>query len=182
MGYIDKGNLQRLLDAFELILHIFPEPHIKGAKGLVQKQNLGLIDQCTGDGHTLLLTAGQAGHLAIVEALETDDFQHLRHPSVNFVLTELGDTQTKGNVVVDIEMREQCVFLEYGVDFAAIRRNVVDPLPIEKYVPRRRLLETSNDAKGGCFAAAAGTQQCEKFTVIDCEINGIENLLPVKAH
>ena len=41
VGYIDKGNLQRLLDAFKLILHIFPEPHIKGAKGSSRSRTLG---------------------------------------------------------------------------------------------------------------------------------------------
>ena len=71
-------------------------------------------------------------------------------------------------------MRKQCVFLEYGVDFAAIRRNIVDPLPIEKYVPRRRLLETSNDAKGGCFAAAASPCQKNELTRLHGHINSTE--------
>ena len=137
MGNIDKGDLQRLLDPFELILHIFPEPHIKGTKGLVQKQNLGLVDQSTGDGHSLLLAAGKTCDLSVLEALQTDDLQHLRYSAVDFVLTELGDTKTKGNVVIDIKMREQCVFLKYSVDLAAVWRNIVDPLSIEKYVPRR---------------------------------------------
>ena len=48
-----------LLHVFQLQLHLLAQLQVQGAQGFVQQEHLGLVDQRPGDGHTLLLSAGE---------------------------------------------------------------------------------------------------------------------------
>ena len=66
--HIDKRDSRLLLDAFEFILHILAQPQIQCAQRFVEQQYFRLIDQRAGDGHTLLLAAGQGVGFAMFKA------------------------------------------------------------------------------------------------------------------
>ena len=52
---------------------------IQRAQRLVEQQHLGPVDQGAGDGHALLLAAGERGPtLRFSKPLRRDDLQHLR--------------------------------------------------------------------------------------------------------
>ena len=72
------------------------------------------------------------------------------------VFIRLGDAQAKGYIFKYIQMGKQRVLLEYGVDRPLIGRNVIDPHPVKQNIPRGGRLKTTDDAKGGRLAAAAG--------------------------
>ena len=182
VGHVDKRDAQSLLDAFELILHVFPQPHVQGAQGLVQQQHLGLVHQCPGDGHPLLLSAGQRRDLPVLEAPQGHDLQHLHDALIHLRFRQLADPEPEGDVVVYVQMREQRVFLEYGVDLAAIGRHVVDALPVEKDISGRGRLKAADDPQGCGLAAAAGTEQCEKLVIVDSQVDVVKHSLSVKAH
>ena len=59
VGDIDKGDAHLLLDALELDLHILAQLQVQGAQRLVQQQHLGPVHQRPGNGHPLLLAAGE---------------------------------------------------------------------------------------------------------------------------
>ena len=59
MSDVDEGNTNLLLDALELNLHVLAQLQVQSAQRLVQKQHLGAVHQGAGDGHPLLLTAGE---------------------------------------------------------------------------------------------------------------------------
>ena len=46
----------------------------------------------------------------------------------------------------------------------------------------RALEETADDAQRGSFAAARGAEQCEEFTVVEVDVDRIEDGLAVKIH
>ncbi len=65
VGHVYKSNPHGLLNAFEFVLHVFPQSQIQRTQGLVQKQHLGSVDQGAGNGDPLLLPAGQGGNFSV---------------------------------------------------------------------------------------------------------------------
>ena len=164
---IYKCNPHSLLDVLQLVLHVLAQAQVERAQRLVEQQHLRAVDQRAGDGHTLLLAAGQTRHLAVFKALQADDFQHLGHALVNFVLLDLCNAQAEGDIVVHVQMREQRVALEDRVDLALIRRQIVDALAVEQHVAGRGRQKAADNPEHGRLSTAAGTQQCEEFLVVD---------------
>ena len=95
---------------------------VERAERLVEQQHLRPVDEGAGDGHALLLAAGEARHLAVFKALEADDLEHFGDAVVDLLFRQLRQAQAEGDVVVDVEVREEGVSLEHGVDLAFIRR------------------------------------------------------------
>ena len=143
---IDKRNAHALLDVLKLVLHILAQAKVQSAQRLVEQQHLRAVDKRARDGDTLLLTAGKGSDTPVFKALETDDLQHLGHTVVNLLLGELRQTKTEGDVVVYVQMREQRVSLEDGVDFSFIGRHVVDALSIKKHIAGRRRQKTTDNS------------------------------------
>ena len=146
MRDIDKRNAHALLDIFELVLHVLAQAKVQSAQRLVEQQHLRAVDKRARDGDTLLLTAGKGCDAPVFKALEADDLQHLGHTVVNLLLGELRQTKTEGDVVVYVQMREQRVSLEDGVDFSLIGWHVVDALSIKKHIAGRRRQKTTDNS------------------------------------
>ena len=68
VGDIDEGDAHGLLDALKFVLHVLAQPHIQRPQGLIQQQHLGTVHQGAGNGHPLLLSAGQGRHRALLKA------------------------------------------------------------------------------------------------------------------
>ena len=177
MGDVDEGDAHGLLDALELDLHILAQAQVQRAQRLVQQKDLGPVHQGPGDGHALLLAAGQRGDRPLLKALQVDHVQHLQHPLLDLRLRKLDlpaalrvglwDAQAEGDVFKHIQMGEEGVPLEHRVDGPFMGRNVIDPHTVKKNVPLCGRLKTANDTKCGGFAAPTGTQQCEEFLIVD---------------
>ena len=196
MGHVDEGDAHLLLDALELDLHILAELQVQGTQRLVQKQHLGPVHQSPGDGHPLLLAAGEGVGLAVLKALEADDLQHFHDPLVdlllgNFYLPLSGGVigvrpplhpQAERNIFIDVQVRKQGVFLENGIDLPLIGRNVINPHTVEQDVSGRRSREAANDPQRGGLTAPAGSEQCEEFLVIDIKIDVIQYRFIVVHH
>ena len=65
--------------------------------------------------------------------------------------------QTEGNVLKHVQMREQCIFLEDGIDLPLIRRNVINPHTVKQDVTGCWRHKAANDPQRGGFAAPAGS-------------------------
>ena len=169
MGDIDEGDAHLLLDALELDLHVLAELQVEGAQGLVQKQHLGPVHKGPGDGHPLLLAAGELVRPPVLKALEADGLQHLQHPLTDLLLGDLNGLfgvvgvrtllhpKAEGHVLKDIQVREERVLLEDGVDLPLVGRNVIDPHTVEEHVAAGGRREAADDPQRRGLAAAAGT-------------------------
>ena len=191
MGHIDKGDLHGLLDALEFVLHILAQLQVQGAQGLVQQQDLGPVHQGPGDGHPLLLAAGQGGDVPLFKAPQVHDLQHLHDPVVDLFLGQLhlfalgvrlGDAQAKGDVLIHVEVGEQGVFLKDRIDGPLVGRDRIHPHAVEQHIARGGRLKTTDDAQGGGLAASTGAKQREEFLIIDIQVDVIKHDLVVESH
>ena len=131
VGHINKGNAHGLLNALEFVLHILAQSQVQCTQRLIQEQDLGAIYQSTGNGHTLLLAAGEGVYSPVFITLETDDFQHFPHPLVDLRFGNLVDFKTKGHVVINIQVWEQRISLKNRVDLPLVRRDIIDRLSVK---------------------------------------------------
>ena len=67
MGNVYKCDAKFIFQADKFILHILAEFQIQGAQRLIQKKDLRLVYNSSGDGNTLLLPAAQGvGHTVFI--------------------------------------------------------------------------------------------------------------------
>ena len=142
MGDIDKGDTHLLLDLLEFDLHVLAELEVQRAQRLVQKKDLRPVHDGPGDGHPLLLAAGEGIHRALAIAGQVDQGQGFLHPLRELRLRHLGDAQAKGHVLEDIHVGEERVFLKYGVDLPFVGRNIVDAFAVKEDLAGGGLPET----------------------------------------
>ena len=182
MGDVDEGDTHLLLDALELDLHILAQLEIQGAQRLVQQQHLGPVDDGPGDGHPLLLPAGEGVHRPLAVAGQVHQGQGLLHPGFELRLGHLLNPQAEGHVLKDIHVGEQGVLLKDGIDLPLMGRNVINPHAVEEHIAGGGLLKAADDTKCRGLATPGGAKQREEFLVIDIKVDVVQNDVVVKFH
>lgn len=76
-------------------------------------------------------------------------------------------------------MREERVFLEYGVDLALVGRDVHDVLAVEEDLALGGLQEAAEDAQQRRLATAGGTEQGDELIFVNVQADALEDDLPV---
>ena len=76
-------------------------------------------------------------------------------------------------------MREERVFLKYGVDGAKVRRSVRDVFAVENDFSACGHFKARNHAKSGGLAATARTEQGDEFAALYREAGVFDHLLAV---
>ena len=180
MGNVHKGNIHLTLQAFEFQLHFLAQLQVQSAKRFVQQQNTGLVDQAAGNGHALLLAARQLVDAAALKAAQAHGFQHFQHFGADGFLRQLFQPQAKGHILVHVQVREQCVFLEHGIHLPLIRRYRGDILAIEKDIARFWGNKPGDHTQGGCFAAAGRAKERNKLLIVDVKGKFVQDSFPVK--
>ena len=180
VGDIDEGDARSPLDLLQLALHVLAELEVKCAQRLVQKQDAGMVDQCAGDGHALLLTARQGGDAAALKALEVDHGQHFLNLLLDLLLGSFLQTQTEGYVLIYVQMGKQRVLLKYRIDKALVGGHVTDLFTIEKNLSAIGRLKAADDPKGGGLTAAGRSKQGYELFIMDIQTDIVEDGLAVK--
>jgi hypothetical protein len=157
---VHEGDADLGLDALELQLHLAAQLEVEGAERFVQEQHLGRVDQRPGDGDALLLAAGELVRLLAGLLPQLDELQHL----LDLLLHRLdaAPAQAEGDVLEDVEVREEGVGLEDGVHRPLVGRQPGDLLVTEVHGARGGLLQAGDHAQGGGLAAAGGAEQGEE--------------------
>ena len=180
MRNVNEGNSNLLLDFFQLNLHLFSYFRIQGAKRLVKKKDFRLIYQRTGNGNSLLLSAGEQGDISFFETLQTYHFQHSSDFLGDHVLVHFFQIQAESNVLCHIQMGKKGIFLENGVYLSLIWRQLGNLNSVKQYFAAAWLLEACNNTKGCGLSTATWSQKGEKLVLIDVQIDSAENLLVIK--
>ena len=180
MGDENEGNADLLLDPLQFPLHLLAQLQIQGAEGLVQQQDVRLIHQGAGDGHTLLLTAGKLGDVALGIAFQVHQGKHTVDLLGDDIVRQLFDTQAEGDVFENIQMGKQGIALEDGVDLPLVGGDVVDALAVKDDRALVLLQEAAQNAQQRGFAAAGGTEQRHKLILINIQIDTLKHDLTVK--
>ena len=75
--------------------------------------------------------------------------------------------QAERNIFRYVQVREQRIALEHGVDLALVGRNIVQALAVKEYIAGIRLLEAADDTQRGRFAAAGRAQQRDELAALN---------------
>src|SRR5207248_10809062 len=82
----------------------------------------------------------------------------------DFRFRRIGGVQSVGDVFADVEMREERVLLEYGVDTTFVRRERVEPSAVHPDFTGGGLFKTGDQAEQSSLAGTAFAEQREKFS------------------
>ena len=179
MRNINERDAQLILHADQFILHLLTQLQIQRAERLVQKQDLGLVDDRACDGDTLLLTAGKRVGHAVLIAFQVDQFQCVFDLVFDVCLGLVLDLQTEGDVFRDIHMSKERVFLEYGVHLPPVRRKLRDVFPVEDHAAGIRAFKSADDPERRRFAASGRTKQCHELILMDRKVQIVKDHMPV---
>ena len=138
----------------QLHLHILPHLGIESREGLVEEQDLRLVDYGTGYGDTLLLSAGEGGDIALLIVCHAHHLQGVKHTLVYLVLAILLQLQPEGDIVIYREIGEEGILLEHSVHRTAVWRYGRYVLALKEDMSGGRMLESCYHAQECCLATA----------------------------
>ena len=179
VGHVDEGDAQLLLHALQFHLHLLAELQVEGAQGFVEKQDLGLVHQGSGDGHPLLLAAGELVDPALAVTLQVHQLQHGLHLLFDLLLGGLLDPKAEGDVVEDVQVREQGVLLEDGVDLPLVGGYLGDVRAVHQNLARGGHDEARDEPQHGGLAAAGRAEERQKLPVVDVQVHVVQSEIPV---
>jgi len=154
VGHVDEGDADLFLEGLQLDLEGLAQLGVQGAQRLVQEQDLGVEDQGPGQGHPLLLPSRQLRGAPSLHAGQPHAFERGQDHASSLLLGDAPVREPEGHVVEHIEMREQRVVLEHGVDVALVRRRLDHVHPVQQDGPLRGALEPRDQPERRGLAAA----------------------------
>ena len=163
---VDERDPEIVLDALEKQLHLFAKLEVERAEGLVEEEHARSTDESARKGDPLLLAARELPRLAMANARELDEPQHVLHAPFDLILRHSLALQAESDVVEHAQVREQRVRLEDRVHVSLVRRPAYDVTVAEVDVPCVRFLEAADHAQGRRLPAARGTEQREETAVL----------------
>ena len=177
---VEEGDAETVLDSLELDLHFLAQLEVKCAERLVQKKNLRVVCKSSCDGNTLLLTARERVDTSLFKALESNKLEKLSDLCTDLGLRLFLYSHTESYIFINVEMGEECVTLENGVELSLVGRNVVDVLARKENIALVLFDEAADNPEGCCLAAARRTEQCDKGAVLDIKVEIVKNRFAVE--
>ena len=176
MRHVDERDAHLLLNRLQLNLERPPELRVQGAERFVEQEHAWVQHERARERHALLLSTGKLVRLAPFEAVEANQGERFADPASFLLLLHVREVEAEGDVVLDGEVREERVVLEYGVDRPSVRRTFRDVGPSEQDPSGRGLFEARDEAERRRLATARGAEQGEELTVVDLQGELLEGL------
>ena len=166
---VDKGDAYAPLQLVQFDLKLLAQREVERPQRFVQQHHLRFVDDGAGKGDSLLLPAGNLRGFARGQRLDFDRSHHSFHPAIDFGGGQLSHSQSKSDIVEDVEMREQGVGLEHGIDRPLVRRHVPHVRVADADRSFVRQIESGDHAQQGGLSATGRTEQGKKFAFVDRE-------------
>ena len=182
MGHHDDGLAVLAIEDLQEIEDLFGVVAVEVAGGLVAHQDGRIGDDGPGDGHTLLLPAGQLTGLVLRAVIEADDGQRRLGVAAALLARELGQQQREFDVALGVQHRQQVVELENEADGC---RPPAGQLPVgqlvevvlrDHHLSRRSAIQTSDDVQEGRLTATRGTHQRHEVAFVYRHIDAHQHL------
>ncbi len=106
VGDVDGGHAHALQDGAHVHHQPFAQRPVERAHRLIEHQQPRPGGQGAGQGHALLLAAGELADGPRLEAGQIDKGQHLRHPRGDLRRRPVAHAQPEGHVLADVLVRE----------------------------------------------------------------------------
>src|SRR5262245_31333517 len=160
---VNEGNAEATLQGMQFFLELLAQLEVQRAERLVQQQYLRLIDNGAGEGHALLLAAGDLRWNTIGQRRDFGHFHHAADARCDLSLGQAFHSQAECDVVINVQVREQRVRLKDGIDGATVRGNVAYVRARDLDVTSVRMIQPGNDPEQCGFAAAGRTKKGKEF-------------------
>ena len=177
----DDDGRALLVDAFEQLHDADGVLVVEVAGRLIGDQDLRSVDQCAGDGRTLLLAAAQLARVGIVLVAETDALEHLRDIGADLRGGFTGDQLGEADVLVDGTVLKEAKVLEDDAEAATVLRDMAalhvlqcELVDDDLALRRLELLREEADERG--FTGAAAPDDEAELAIRDGEADIAEGL------
>ena len=174
VGDVYEGDAQLLVHLFEFHLHVLAHLQVEGGKGLVEEQHFGFVDDGTGYGNALLLSAGEGVHVAVFIVGHAHHAERLLHFLFDSGGGELLQLEAESNVVEYVEVGKQGVLLEHRIHRAAVGRCLRDVFSCNGNHSFRSCLEACNQTQQCRLSATGRSQYRYKLALADRQIHIIQ--------
>ena len=179
---VEERDADIALQRGEVALEVLAQLGVERAEWLVEQEHLRLQHERPGQGHALLLAAGELRRPPLLQPAEADEVDHLADPSAALRLVErravacavTPPPQPVGDVVLDVEVGEEGIRLEHRVDRPAVRRHGDQVLAVEQDLTTRRLLEAGDHPQRRGLAAAGRSEQREELAGLDAQLDVVD--------
>ena len=171
MGDENGGHVGLPLDTADLLPCLEAQPCVQIGQRLIQQQHPGTLHQRAGDGHALLLAAGQLTGLAVHQPFQLHQLCRLQRPLRHLHLCQLIRApqvfQREHDVLPYRQVGVQRVVLEHQPHAAILRRQMGHIVLAEEDLSLRRLQQAADQVQRRAFAAAGGAQQTDELPIGD---------------
>ena len=174
MRDVDEGDADLALQVLEFDLHLLAELEVEGAERFVEEQHLGSVDQCPGEGHPLLLAAGELVGLAPFHTAHLDEPDRPVDQVGSLVLVDPAHLEAESDVGPDVHVWEEGVTLEHGVDGTLVGRTKAHLLTVNAQGALGGQFEAGDHAQGGRLAAARGAEEGKELAVRDSQVDVVD--------
>src|SRR4029079_15780888 len=106
-------------------------------------------------------------------ARERGELERLADALADFPLRSFRAAEPESDVVVDVEMREEGVVLEDGVDVAAMGKRIGDVGAVKEDLAGGRLFEAGDHPEGSRLPAAGRPEERKEFAAGDLQVDAI---------
>jgi hypothetical protein len=128
VGHEHGGEPELALQLADLDAHVVAQLRIEVGERLVEEEHLGLHHEGAGQGHALLLAAGELARIALAVAFQPHEPQRLLDAGRGLGLRDLSHLEPEGHVLGHRHVREERVTLEHHAGVAPVRRHMGDVL------------------------------------------------------
>ena len=175
MRHEDRGQMHLALNRSDFVAQVAANAGVQGRKRFVQKQNARFHNQRTGQCHALTLTARKLTRVLLLIAGEFHRTNGLRRAVQDFSFRQSLHLETEGDVFGYGHVGEERITLKHHADAALLRLCVRDVFPVDIDVAGIGPFESGQTTQQRRFAAARGTEQRNKFAVVNLKRKVLED-------
>ena len=149
---------------------------------LVRQNDVRIVDQCTGNGDTLHLSAGHLAGLFVELVAQSHILKRLLRPLFPIRLGNAGERQRQFYVLQDGLVGNQVVTLKDKAD-GMVAVSVPVPIPevpgrasVDDEVAPGVLIQSADDVQHGGLSAAGRPQNGDQFALAELQVDALEGV------
>ena len=173
VGHKDGGDARFRLNAADFLAGLQAQARVQVGQRLVQQQHAGHFHQRAGDGHALLLAAGQLVGLAVHEGFNLYQLRGVlgavEHGFFGHFVLAFEVLQREEDVLLDGHVGIERIVLKHQANAAVFRGQLGHIVVPEKDSAAGGLLQAANHVQRGAFPASGGAEQANELAVRDGE-------------
>ncbi len=175
VGDVERRDAEPALEAADLVRELEADPRIEVRERFVEEQQTRFDREGPAECQALRLAAGELPDVALAQALEAEQGQHLAHTRGDRLLGPAAHPEAVADVPGRRHVRPERIRLEDERGVTPFRRQVLDGPAVHHDPPGTNRREAADRAQQGGLAAARGAEQRNEFASIDGEIEFVED-------